>query len=159
MSRSNEGIRILRLQMRLKSEEDKPSRWSRSTIGCMAAIFDGMLSFAMQIEEMEDSHLKSASFACALTSIVNQCIEFFKMLLLFVERQRESSSKSDTFLVLTSEHRTIFQSCFQRILAHQSPNKVSDPPHLLCFGKGLKSNGRDLFEELVINAEKENGDS
>jgi hypothetical protein len=90
----------------------------------MAAILNCTLSFGMQIEEMEDSHLKSAGFARALTSIVNQCIDFFKMLLLFVERQRESSSKSATFLVLTSEHRSIFQSCCQRILAHQSPNKV-----------------------------------
>jgi hypothetical protein len=150
---------MLRLQMRLKLEEGEPSCWSRSTIGCMAVIFNGMLSFAIQIEEMEDSHLKSASFARALTSIMNQCIDFFKMLLLFVKRQHKSSSKSDTFSVLTSEHRTIFQSCFQRILAHQSPSIVLDPPHLLCFGKGLKSNGRDLFKELVINAEKENGDS
>ncbi len=154
MARSNEGIQMLRLQMRLELEEDKPSCWLRSSIGCMAAILDGMLSFAMQIEEMEDSNLKSAGFACALNSIVDQCIDFFKMLLLFVERQRESSSKSATFLVLTSKHHTILQSCCQRILAHQSPNKVSDPPCLLCFGKGLRSNVRYLFKELVINAEK-----
>jgi hypothetical protein len=150
---------MLRLQMRLKLEEDKPSCWTRSTIGCMAAILDGTLSFAMQIEEMEDSHLKSAGFAHVLTSIVNQCIDFFKMLLLFIERQRESLSKSATFLMLTSEHRSIFQSCCQRILAHQSPNKVSDPPCLLCFGKGLKSNVWYLFEDLVIDAEKESGNS
>jgi hypothetical protein len=85
MSRSIEGIQMLRLQMRLESEEDKPSRWLWSSIGCMAGILNCTLSFGMQIEEMEDSHLKSAGFACALTSIVNQCIEFFKMLLLFVE--------------------------------------------------------------------------
>jgi hypothetical protein len=103
---------------------------------------------------MEDSHLKSANFVRALTSIVDQCIEFFKMLLLFVERQHKSLSKSTTFLVLTSEHHTILQSCCQRILDHQSPNKVLDPPRLLCFGEGLKSNVRYLFEELVINAEK-----
>jgi hypothetical protein len=125
----------------------------------MAAILDSTLSFAMQIEEMEDSHLKSAGFACASTLIVNQCIEFFNTLLLFVEQQREFLLKSATFLVLTSEHPTIFQSCCQRILAHQSPNKFSDPPCLLCFGKGLKSNVRYLFTELVIDAEKENGDS
>jgi hypothetical protein len=115
--------------------------------------------FAMQIEEMKDSHLKSAGFACALTLIVNQCIEFFKTLLLFVEQQRESLLKSATFLVLTSKHRRIFQSCCQRILAHQSQNKVLDPPCLLCFGEGLKSNVRYLFKELVIDAEKENGNS
>jgi hypothetical protein len=97
MSRLNEGIQMLRLQMRLDLEEDQPSRWSRSTIGCMAGILDGTPPFAMQIQEMEDSHLKSAGFARALTSIVNQCIEFFKTLLLFFEGQCESLSKSATF--------------------------------------------------------------
>jgi hypothetical protein len=61
---------MLHLQMRLELEEDEPSCWSWSSIGCMAAILDGTFSFAIQIEEMEDSHLKSAGFACALTSIV-----------------------------------------------------------------------------------------
>ena len=145
---------MLHLQMRLELEEDEPSRWSRSSIRCMAAILNCTFSFAMQMEEMEESHLKSASFACALNLIVDQCIKFFKMLLLFIERQRKSSSKSATFLVLTSEHHTKLQSCCQHILAHQSPNKVLDPPRLLCFGEGLKSNVRYLFEELVINAEK-----
>jgi hypothetical protein len=158
MSRSNEGIRMLRSQMRLESEEDEPSRWSRSSIGCMTAVLDGTLFFAMQIEEMEDTELKSAGVARALTSIVDQCIAFFKTLHLFVERQRETSLKSATFLALTSEHRTTFRSCCQRILAHQSPNKVSVPPHLLHFSEASKYDARYLLEVLVIDAEKEHGD-
>ena len=150
---------MLRLQMRLESEEDEPSRWSRSSIGCMTAVLNGVLSFAFQIEDMDVPQLKSIGFSRSLTSIVDQCIAFFKVLLLFVERQRESSSTSTTtFLVLISEHRTVFHSCCERILACQSPNKVSDPPCLLRFSEGLKSDVRCLFEELVIDAEKENGD-
>ena len=149
---------MLRSQMRLESEEDEPSRWSRSSIGCMTAVLDGTLVFAMQIEEMEDTELKSAGVARALTSIVDQCIAFFKTLHLFVERQRETSLKSATFLALTSEHRTTFRSCCQRILAHQSPNKVSVPPHLLHFSEASKYDARYLLEVLVIDAEKEHGD-
>ena len=158
MSRSDEGIRMLRSQMRLESEEDEPSRWSRSSIGCMTAVLDGTLFFAMQIEEMEDTELKAAVTAGALTSIVDQCIAFFKTLHLFVERQRDTSLKSSTFLALTSEHRTTFRSCCLRILVHQSPNKVSDPPRLLHFSEALKYDVRHLFEVLVIDAETENGD-
>ena len=150
---------MLRLQMRLESEMDEPSRWSRSSIGCMTAILKGVLSFASQIEDMDVSQLKSIHFSRLLTFIVGQCIAFFKALLLFVEQQRESSPKSTTtFLVLISEHRTVFHSCCQRILAHQSPNNVFDPPRLFRFSEGLKSDVRCLFEELVIDAEKEYGD-
>jgi hypothetical protein len=160
MSRSTEGIRMLRLQMRLESEEDEPSRWSRSAIGCTTAVLNGVLSYAFQIEDnMDFPQLKCVGFVCSLTSIVDQCIAFFKGLLMFVERQRESSCKSTTtFLVLVSEHRVVFQSCCERILACQSPNKISDPPRLLRFSEGLKSDVRCLFEELVIDAEREDGD-
>ncbi|KAL3772701.1 hypothetical protein ACHAW5_002676 [Stephanodiscus triporus] len=149
MSRSNEGIRLLRLQMRIESNEDEPSRWSQSSIGCMTAVLNGILSFAMQVEEMENTQLKSTDFARLLTLIVGQCIAFFKSLLLFVEQQRKSSPKSTTFLVLTSEHRTIFQSCCQRILSHKSPNKVSDPPRSLHISEGLKYDVRCILEEFI----------
>lgn len=158
MSRSNEGIRLLRLQMRLESEQDEPSRWSQSAIGCVTSVLDSTLSFAKAVEEKKYV-LKSTNLACVLNSVVDQCVAFFKTLLLFVEEQRGSSSKAATLLALISEHRTNFQSCCQRILAHQSLNSITNPPRLLHFSEGLKYDVRDLFEELVIDAEKENGDS
>lgn len=158
MSRSNEGIRILRLQMRLETEDDEPSRWSQSSIGCMTAVLHGTLSYAMQLDEMDNIPPYPTGVARALTLIVDLCINFFKRLVLFVEQQRGLSPKATTFLLLTSEHRTIFQSCCQRILAHQSPNAVSDPPTLLHFREELKSDVRYLFEELVLVTEKEKGD-
>jgi hypothetical protein len=158
MSRSNEGIRLLRVQMRLETEEDEASCWSQSSIGCMTMVLNGALTFAMRIDDgMEGSQNQPDGVAHALTLIVERCIAFFKALLLFVEHQRESSSKAATFLVLTSEHRTIFQSCCQRILAHQSPKTVLDPPRLLHFSKELKSDVCYLYEELVLDAEKEIG--
>lgn len=157
LSRSNEGIRILRLQMRLETKVDEASCWSQSSIGCMAMVLNGALTYAMRIDDMEGSQNTLDGVAHALTLIVERCIAFFKALLLFVEHQRESSSKATTFLVLTSEHRTIFQYCCQRILAHQSPKTVSDPPRLLHFSKELISDVCYLYEELVLDAEKEIG--
>lgn len=157
LSRSNEGIRLLRLQMRLATEEDEASCWSQSSIGCMTMVLNGALTFAMWIDGVEGWQNKPDGVAHALTLIVERCIAFFKALLLFVEHQRESSSKGTTFMVLTSEHRTIFQSCCHRILAHLSPKTVSDPPRLLHFSKELKSDVCYLYEELVIDAEKEIG--
>jgi hypothetical protein len=94
MSRSNEGIRLLRLQMRLETEEDEASCWSQSSIGCMTMVLNGALTFAMRIDDgMEGSQNQPDGVAQALTLIVERCIAFFKALLLFVEHQRESSSK------------------------------------------------------------------
>lgn len=154
LSRSNEGIRMLRLQMRLETKEDEASCWSQSSIGCMTMVLNGALTYAMRIDDMEGSQNTLDGVAHALTLIVERCIAFFKALLLFVEHQRESSSKATTFLVLTSEHRTIFQFCCQRILAHQSPKTVSDPPRLLHFSNELISDVCYLYEELVLDAEK-----
>lgn len=160
MSRSNDGIRVLRAQMRLESDEDEPSRWSQSAIGCVTLVLDGALSFAKDLEEKEnDSVIKSTSLGGALNAIVNRCVALFKALLSFVEEQRRgsSSSKSATLLSLTSEHRTIFQYCCQRILSHQPPAHVSVPPRLLNFSDNLKYDVRDIVEEMVIDAEKDNG--
>jgi hypothetical protein len=119
----------------------------------MTAVLNGVLSFAFQIEDMDVPQLKSIGFSRSLTSIVDQCIAFFKVLLLFVERQRESSSTSTTtFLVLISEHRTVFHSCCKRIIA------CNHRIRLLRFGEGLKSEVRCLFELIVIDAERENSD-
>jgi len=157
MSRSNEGIRMLRVQMRLESEQGDPSRWSQSAIGCVTSVLDRTLSFAMGMEEKEnDVVLKSTHLAHALNAIVDQCIIFFKTLLLFVNQKRKSSSKAATFLALISEHRTIFQSCCQRILARQSPNSIADPPRLLHFSERLIYHVRYLFEEVVMDEEEEN---
>ena len=159
MSRSNEGIRMLRLQMRLESEQDETSRWSQSAIGCVTSVLDGTLSFAATVEEEKGegvTKFKCTNLSRLLNTVAKQCVVFFKTLLQFVEQQRGSSSKATTFSALTSEHRTIFQSCCQRILAHQSPTLITDPHRLLNFSEGLKDDVISLMEELVIDAEKEN---
>ncbi|KAL7536282.1 hypothetical protein ACHAXR_007042 [Thalassiosira sp. AJA248-18] len=156
LSRSNEGIRLLRLQMRLESEQGEPSLWPQSAIGCVTSVLNNTLYFAMEIEEKEGIVIKSTRLAHALNAIVDQCILFFKAILQFVSEQRISSSKAATFLALISEHRSIFQSCCQRILSHQSPNSMADPPRLLHFNKDLKHNVQCLFEETVLDENEEN---
>jgi len=154
LSKSNEGIRLLRLQMRLESEQDMPSRWSQSAVGVVTSILDGTLSYGIRVEEDENTTSKSTSSRLSRTmnKVATQCVTLFKTLLRFVEQQREASSspKSTTFLAITSEHRTIFQSVCQRILSH-SPSTLFGPPSLLHFSEELKLDVRDLLEEIVVD--------
>lgn len=76
---------------------------------------------------------------------------------MFANQQRNSSSKAATFLSLISEHRTIFQSYCQRILAH-NPNDVTGSPILLHVVEKLAYNVRDLTEEVMMDEEEENGE-
>jgi len=155
LSKSNEGIRLLRLQMRLESEQDMPSRWSQSAVGVVTSILDGTLSYGVRVEEDENTTTpKSTSnnLSCTMNRVVVQCVTFFKTLLRFVEQQREASSspKTTTFLAITSEHRTIFQSVCQRILSH-SPSNLFGSSSLLHFSDELKLDVRDLLEEIVVD--------
>lgn len=162
LSGSNEGIRMLRVQMRLESEPDEQSWWSQSAIGCVTSVLDGTLSFAKGIEEqgIVNALKSSDGLARALNAIVDQCVVFFQAILLFVQKQRRnsSSSKKATFLALISERRTVFQSCCRRILTNRSPSSAADPPHLLHFSEMLIYHVRYLFEEVAMDEEEDNRD-
>ena len=159
VTKSNKGIRLLRLQMRLESEQDESSRWSQSAIGCMISLLDNTLSYAAAMEEHEGMVLKSTDLSHVLNAVVDQCILFFKAVLLFACEQRDTSSKAATFLALISEHRTVFQSCCQRILFHQSSlddDDMAGPPRVLHFSESLRYDVRQLFEETVFDERDEN---
>ena len=143
---------MLRLQMRLESEQgERPSRWAQSAIGCMTSLLDSALSFALGIEDKETMVVKCTHLSHALNAIVEQCVTFFKTILLFVYQQRDSASKSAHFTALISEHRTIFLSCCHRILAQHSPST----PRLLHFSEGLRLDVRELLEESILFDSKE----
>lgn len=73
LSRSNEGIRLLRVQMRLEpGQQDEPSRWSQSAIGCMISLLDSILAFAVRCGEGGNVTPKASCLAGPLNAIVEQ---------------------------------------------------------------------------------------
>jgi len=153
MTRTNKGVLLLRMQMRLESGVDEPSRWSQSAIGCMTSVLNCTLVYAQKLEKaFEMSFFQSNNFSGALNAVVGACIHFFTTTQIFLERECASSSKAPTFTALVSEHSTMFQSCCQRILAYQSPAAVSDPPRLLRVSDELRNYVQDLLDAQLHEA-------
>ena len=154
MSTSDEGFHMVSVQMRLESKEGDPSRWSKSAIGCVASVLDRTLSFAIEIDRREITVLKSqsspvpTSISLLLTTVVEQCILFFKTV------QHKCTSKVATFSVLIAEHRTMYLSCCQRILSCQSSRSGVEASSLLHVSETLRQHVQYLFEELVMEEEE-----
>lgn len=153
MTRTNEGVLMLRMQMRLESGAEEPSRWSQSAIGCMTSVLNCSLVYVQKLEKaFEMSFFQSNNFSDVLNSVVGACIQFFIAIHIFLEQESGFSSKAPTFVALVSEHGTLFQSCCQRILAYQSSAAVSDPPRLLRVSDELRNEVRDLLDALLHEA-------
>ena len=145
MSGTHEGVRLLRIQMRLESGEGEPSRWSQSAIGCITTVLGCTLDFVQRIEKkFGTSYFHSRYFAGELNAVVGACINFFNSIL-FLEHENAFSSTSISLMALVSEHSTMFESCCRRILACQSRVAVSDPSRLLHVSGDLRKKVRDLL--------------
>ncbi len=161
LSRSDEGLQLLRLQTRLEMQLAGRSRWSSSAISCVTLALDGVLSRALQRENNETDMIQDSNLIPLLNSNVKQCILFFKRILSFVHSQHQlvsgHSKTTTTFLALISEQREVFLSCCQRILAiGSSPPTVTDAPKILRVGEELMYETRMLLEEVLIDDDEEN---
>ncbi len=142
---THEGVRLLRMQMRLESGEGEPSRWSQSAIGCITTVLSCALDFVQKLEKkFETSYFHSRCFSGELNALVGECIHFFNSIHLFLEQENDFSSKAISFVSLVSEHSTLFESCCQRILACQSRVDASDS-RLLHVSGDLRNEVRDLL--------------
>ena len=154
MARSKEGVRLLRMQMRLESGAEESSRWSQSAIGCVTCVLSCTLDLSRKMEnEFEVSLFQSNNFVGALNAVVGASVHFFSMIRRSVEEEC-TTSQSSTLATLVSEHITLFEACCQRILAAQSPAAISYPPSLLHVSDELRNDVRDLLVALHDNTKK-----
>jgi hypothetical protein len=154
LSRSNEGIHMMRYQMRVESDKDGRTHWSHSAISCMALVLNSALSCAIRMEEEEFTPVWAADLTPYLNGIAEQCIAFFKTLQSFAHNQKRNSSKSKspTFASLISEQRLVLLSCFQKLITREkTADTVSGTSCLLWISDKLKYDVQVMMEEALYD--------
>jgi hypothetical protein len=143
LSRSDAGIHLLRVQIKLDFEIGGIYRWSSSAIGCVTAMMDGILLRIADYYEGKES-LVNANRIALLNVIVQQCISFYKNILSFVHNQSNDRPKAKVAplkAIIADHHGTTFVSCCHRIMDQKA---LSDE---------LKYEARVLLEEFVLDGE------
>ena len=147
LSRSEEGINMLRYQIRIVSADDKETHWSHSAISCMALVLSSTMTCADGIEQEEPNW--ATKLRPYLKKIAEQCIDFFKMLQTFAcnngMKTSSSKSKSPTFATLVSEQNMILLSCFQKFCTRECKNNS----YSLCIGDEMKYDVQMMMEEIL----------
>ena len=112
---SDEGTRLVRMQMRLETTDDDWSQWSQSSIGCMTRLLNEALICGTCLV---DSHATvDPGILSMMNAIVDQSVRFFNALLSIVHKKQRASSRVSSFLALIAEDRDLFISCCHRITA------------------------------------------
>jgi hypothetical protein len=157
LSRSNEGIHIIRYQMRVESDKDQQTHWSHSTISCLALVLHGVLSCAIRMEEEGFTPVLAANMTPYLNGIAEQCVAFFKTLQSFAHNQKRNTSKSSkskppTFASLISEQHLVLLSSFQTLITReQTADTVSGTSCLLWISDKLKYDVQVMMEEAMYD--------
>jgi hypothetical protein len=150
LSRSSEGIHILRYQMMVESDskEGQTTNWSQSAIACMALVLNSVLSCANSLEEEEFTPTWAADLTPYLNRIAEQCVTFFKTIQSFSQNQKRSSSKSKplSFSSLISEQHLVLLSCFQKLISCERRSNVAN---LLWISDELKYDVQVMLEEAL----------
>lgn len=112
---SDEGTRLVRMQMRLETTDDDWSQWSQSSIGCMTRLLNQALIYG---ECLVGSHSTvDPGILSQMNAIVDKSVRFFNAMLSIVHKKQRGSSRVSSFLALISENRDLFVSCCHRIAA------------------------------------------
>ena len=153
LARSNEGIHMLRYQMRIESGTDEQISWSYSAISCMALILNSVLSCAISMEREEITPKWPADLTPYLNRIAEQCITFFKTLQSFARNQKRNSSKSKspTFASLISEQHLVLLSCFQKLSTREQEADAESGTCLLWIRDELKYDVQVMIEEALYD--------
>ncbi|KAK1740606.1 hypothetical protein QTG54_008701 [Skeletonema marinoi] len=154
LSKSNEGIQMLRYQMRVESGKDGQTHWSHSAISCMALVLNSALSCAIGMEQEEFTPTWATDLTPYLNRIAEQCIAFFKTLQSFAHNQKRNSSKSKppTFASLISEQHLVLLSCFQKLSTREhTANAVSGTSCLLWISDEMKYDVQVMMEEALYD--------
>ena len=154
LSRSNEGIQMMRCQMRVESDKDGQTNWSQSAIACMTLALNGALKCADCMENEEFTPTGTAGLTPYLNGIAEQCVTFFKTLQSYVHNQKRISSKSKppTFASLNSEQHLVLLSCFQKLITRERTYDVlTEKTCLLWISDGLKYDVQVMMEEALYD--------
>jgi hypothetical protein len=154
LSRSSEGIHILRYQMMVESDskEGQTTNWSQSAIACMALVLSSVLSCANSLEEEEFTPTWAADLTPYLNRIAEQCVTFFKTIQSFSQNQKRSSSKSKplSFSSMISEQHHVLLSCFQKLIScERRANVANGEAFLLWISDELKYDVQVMLEEAL----------
>ncbi len=152
LCQSNEGIHMIRLQIRLSQEDDTPS-WSSSSISSMLSILNSALTLGTELEDTTPNDI-IIDMGEVLNRIVEMSIVCFKMILRFVHHQQlyQQTKKfgNTSLLALISGQRHMFLSSCNKILSTGAKN-------LFQFSDDLKCDTRLLLEEILMDEEDERG--
>eukprot|EP00986_Skeletonema_menzelii_P012426 scaffold6846_cov164-Skeletonema_menzelii.AAC.7 len=154
LARSNEGLPMMRYQMRVESGTDGETHWSHSAISCMVLILNSVLSCAIDMEREEITPKWAADLTPYLNCIAEQCIAFFKTLQSFAHKQNRNSSKSRplTFASLISEQHLVLLSCFQKLSTRDEQNEDAvSGTCLLWIRDELKYDVQVMMEEALYD--------
>ena len=156
LSRSNEGIHMIRYQMRVESDKEGQTHWSHSAISCMALVLNSVLSCAIGMEEEGFTPTWAADLTPYLNGIAEQCLVFFKTIHSFAHNQKRNSSKSKppTFASLISEQHLVLLACFQKLITREhtvDTVSVSATSCLLWISDERKYDVQVMMEEALYD--------
>ena len=112
---SDEGTRLVRMQMRLEAAGDDWSQWSQSSIGCMTRLLNQALLFGASLVDSQAT--ADPGILSMINAIVDKSVRFFNVMLSIVHKKQRGTSRVSSFLALIAENRDLFVSCCHRIAA------------------------------------------